>query len=482
MSTNDDTEALSPALGLTQAEAEHIDADALGPGARVGAYLIRAELGRGGFGAVYEAEHRALARRVAIKVLHRDLCGSAEMVERFTREARAVNRIRHPNIVDIYDLGTLADGRPYQIMELCDGVSLARRVCGRGRLDADALLALFTPLCRALQAAHEAGVVHRDLKPSNIMVNAGAAIEWVKLLDFGVAKLLAVEQGGWITSLGRVIGTPQTMAPEQLRGERIDHRADIYALGVVLFFAATGGLPFAAGSPALVEQQHLRAAPPAPSRFAPVPAAVDQVVARAMAKDPGERFPSASALGQALAAALRVDAAPSVGLGAPRRAIAVLLKTRLSAHGVVDDEALEWVGDALELAEDALVAAGFTVAVSTRSTVLAVCGHSSGIDPELRRRALDTACALAAELAQADGAGAAAVEVALCVHAGALTGDDERGPTAPDQLGGELVDLRAWPAPVYDGRVRVTRAVMGEHDDARVLVIERGRVDERVSG
>lgn len=462
----DGTEPLHPTPGgRAQAAADQgAEGERLAPGARVASYVIERELAQGSFGTVYLARHGVLERRVAIKVLHRDLAGSAEIVERFVREARAVNRIRHPHIVDIHDFGSLPDGRPYHVMEMLDGDSLASFLAARGRLDEAELLALFEPLCQALQAAHDAGVVHRDLKAGNIMVGtsplagtlagpgaepgaesatARPAIAWVKLLDFGVAKLLSADRSGWLTSQGRVLGTPQTMAPEQILGRAVDHRADIYALGVLLFQALTGRPPFTAREAGLVEQQHLSVAPPRPSLAAPVSPALDAVVLRAMAKQPDQRFPSALSLWQAL------REAAGAGEARPERAypaVAVHVEASLCAHGTVDEQLLEDLGDMLDEVADALRRAGLVIALETRSAVLGVALAADGALAGPCRQVLAVAREIAAML-EKHAAADAALGFSACVHAGPVLARcaRARADVDADIVGGDLVDLQSWP-------------------------------------
>ncbi|MBS2022739.1 MAG: serine/threonine protein kinase, partial [Deltaproteobacteria bacterium] len=201
------------------------------PGHALGDYVLEELLAVGGCGTVYSARHRLLGRPAAIKVLHRELSTSPEMFERFVREARVVNQIRHPNIVDVYGFGEVDTGRPFLVMELLSGVGLQTMLERRHRLaPAEALLYL-EPICAALRAAHEAGVVHRDLKANNVMVLAEGDSPRVKLLDFGIAKLVRPSPGdAQLTAVGQRLGTPTAMAPEQIRGGTIDARTDIYAL------------------------------------------------------------------------------------------------------------------------------------------------------------------------------------------------------------------------------------------------------------
>src|SRR5262245_37814049 len=224
--------------------------DDLPPGASAGDYVIESRVASGGCGTVYVATHALLGRRAAVKVLHGRLAASPQMVERFVREARAANIIRHPGIVDIFEFGALSDGRPYFVMELLEGTDLDTLLRMRGRLAFDEVLEILEPVVEALEAAHAAGIVHRDLKASNIMLLNSGGPRAVKLLDFGVAKLLVPEPGAEaLTSMGQRLGTPVAMAPEQIRCGPVDARTDVYALGVLIFQMLTGRYPFAGADP-----------------------------------------------------------------------------------------------------------------------------------------------------------------------------------------------------------------------------------------
>ena len=227
-----------------------VTASELARGVRVRDYVVREKIAEGGFGAVYRVEHTVLGRQAALKVLHPELASSREAIARFEREARTVNVIKHPNVVDIYDFGELPDGRPYFVMELLVGIDLSEHLASFGPLSPEETLALLTPLAAALSAAHAKGVVHRDVKPSNVFLADGEPRR-VVLLDFGVAKLLAPGTEGLTTSRHR-IGTPSFMSPEQLAGGDIDGRADVYALGALAYQMLTGQLPFGEGTPAVL--------------------------------------------------------------------------------------------------------------------------------------------------------------------------------------------------------------------------------------
>ena len=267
----------------------------LGVGAVIGDYVIEDLRSRGGFASVYRAKRASDGRLAAVKVLHYHLASSAVMTERFRQEADTVNRIRHPNIVDILDFGELRDGRPYFAMEWLSGRDLNEELAKRGRFSPAEALHVVERLADGLAAAHRVGVVHRDLKASNVLLVSGEGGPIVKLVDFGIAKLLD-SPGVKLTSTGTRLGTPHYMAPEQILGEEVDARTDIYAFGVLLFNMLTGAFPFDSPSPVKIEEMHLRQAPPAPSTRVALSPAIDAVVLRCLHKLSAMRYPSADAV------------------------------------------------------------------------------------------------------------------------------------------------------------------------------------------
>jgi eukaryotic-like serine/threonine-protein kinase len=277
-------------------------------GTRVNNYEIVSLIGEGGMGAVYLARHPLIDRRAAIKVLHPQLASDRGQVSRFFNEARAANAIRHPNIIDVIDVGLLPGSeRPYLMMELLEGETLASRLVRLGSLTAEAAIEIARQTASALGAAHAKGIVHRDLKPDNLFLVPRSAPpgDLVKLLDFGIAKLRS-ELGGTIvrTQTGLLLGTPPYMSPEQCQGlsAGIDRRTDVYALGIILFEMVCGAPPFLAEGFGNVLIMHLTQEPPSPrSRNPAVPPALEAIILRALAKDPAERFGSMAALEAALA-------------------------------------------------------------------------------------------------------------------------------------------------------------------------------------
>ena len=276
-------------------------------GTSVGTYRITGSIGQGGMGVVYLAEHALLGRQAAVKVLLPELSQNQEIVTRFFNEARAATAIRHPGIVEIYDFGWNPDGSAYIVMEFLQGESLAARIT-RGRVGVAGGLAIVRQVAGALAAAHAKGIVHRDLKPDNVFLVADPEVpggERIKLLDFGIAKLAGDQPGGQKTRTGAVIGTPTYMAPEQCRGVAIDHRADLYSLGCMLFELISGRPPHVGEGLGDVLAAHIHVAPPALSSLVPdVPPAVEQLVQRLLIKDPQQRMQSAEEVIHAVDAAL----------------------------------------------------------------------------------------------------------------------------------------------------------------------------------
>jgi serine/threonine-protein kinase len=260
-------------------------------GSQAGEYVIERKIGEGGMGAVYGARHPVIGKRAAIKVIKRELSASAEGVDRFVREAQAVNQIGHPNIVDVFGFGTLPDGRSFFVMEWLEGESLRDRM--QRPLAFGQALEVLDSIATALQAAHEAGVVHRDLKPDNVYLARlkGSPAPRVKLLDFGLAKLSGVSEGAMNhTRTGVVMGTPLYLSPEQAKGAKVDTATDIYSLGTMAYEMGAGVVPFIAESAVEIMAMHISArAEPLTQRAPWVPPMFEQLVFRMLEKDPRNR-------------------------------------------------------------------------------------------------------------------------------------------------------------------------------------------------
>jgi serine/threonine-protein kinase len=290
-------------------------------GTVVGSFRLVRKLGGGGMGTVYLGEHTLIGSKVAVKFLHDHFASNEALVQRFLAEARAVNLIGHENIINIFDMNLLPPRRHYLVMEYLEGSPLSSLT---GSAQPPALVVpILTQVCDALQAAHVHGVVHRDLKPENIfLVRHDRTPHFVKVLDFGIAKLFDGSQPSGQTSLGTIIGTPEYMAPEQWSGKVSDGRTDLYALGIIAYELLTGRTPFAKGGLGSLLHAHLQEMPAAPRDVNPsVPEPLSQVVMRAMAKRADDRFRSASDMRSALEKALAGHAPtppPSAAQAQPR--------------------------------------------------------------------------------------------------------------------------------------------------------------------
>ena len=265
-------------------------------------YRVLDLIGEGGMGTVYEAEHLEIGRHVAIKVLNRAHLGRKEAVARFHQEARAAGAIGHPNICEIYDVGRLGDGSPYLVMERLHGQTLSDRINLEGALPFDDVISILTQVLSALVAAHQKRIIHRDIKPENIFLTERVGCTAVvKILDFGISKSGSDQGELSLTRTGMVMGTPFYMAPEQARGEHIDHRVDIYAGGVILYETLTGRRPFLASNYNALVIQVLSKQPVDPREFRPaIPAAFVPVVFKALSKRREDRYDDAAGFIEAL--------------------------------------------------------------------------------------------------------------------------------------------------------------------------------------
>jgi serine/threonine-protein kinase len=352
-----------------------------------GRYRVQARLGTGGMGVVYRVEHLHLGKTAAMKVLAPETASKPEMLRRFRLEAQAVSKLNHPNIVQTFDFGQ-ADGALYLVMEYIKGDDLSSLLRREGPWTFARAARFFAQVCSGLTEAHEAGIVHRDLKPENLMVvRRREGVEHAKVLDFGLAKLRergAAERA--ISSGGQVIGTPYYMAPEQVRGEDLDARADIYSLGATLYRVLTGEPPFDAPSPMSVLSKHLTddVVPPrdrAPTRALPPDA--DRIVLRAMAKSADDRYASAAEVQQDLERALA-----SSGSGEPTSAATVALRRQSQVVRAAGEAPTLAFGAAALRASTTAAAAPATAppaAAATQSEEVSAPGAISSDDGDMDR-------------------------------------------------------------------------------------------------
>ena len=281
-------------------------------------YHIEKKLGEGGMGAVYLGEHVKMGRKSAIKVMTQAMASDPDAIARFNREAANAARINHPNVCAIYDFGETTDGLIYLAMEFIEGSSLSDLLEREGALAPQRAAAIFQQAGDALQAAHDLGIVHRDLKPDNIMLARGrGGADVVKVVDFGIAKAMGGEEGQKVTKTGLVVGTPEYMSPEQLAGDKLDGRSDIYSLALVLYRMLTGTLPFQADSAQEVMIKRLTDEPLPLNEARPsanFPARLQQVMDRALQRMPADRYASAAELARDVTQAVSgmADAAPAV--------------------------------------------------------------------------------------------------------------------------------------------------------------------------
>jgi serine/threonine-protein kinase len=277
-----------------------------------GRYVVKSRIGEGGMGLVYEGLHRDIDKRVAIKVLRDDLSRRPEVVARFRQEAKSASRIGHENIVDISDFGETTRGASYFVMEFLDGEDLGNVLGREVTVDSDRVCGIVLQCCRALSATHAKGIVHRDIKPENIFLTKRDGVDdFVKIVDFGIAKMSDIETDGApgrkLTKTGMIFGTPEYMSPEQAAGKELDHRVDVYALGIILYECLAGRVPFEGDTFMGVLTQHLFAELPPIAEMNPqakVSRELELVIRKALAKDPDDRYQDTEELAEAIDCAL----------------------------------------------------------------------------------------------------------------------------------------------------------------------------------
>jgi serine/threonine-protein kinase len=453
----------------------------LAPGAIVSDYVIEEATNQGGFASVYRARHRKTNRRVALKVLWKELTSSKRLVQRFEHEAKTLMALHHPNIVEILELGDLDDGRPYFAMEWLGARNLRDVIRSRGPLAAGEALAVMEEIGAGLTAAHQVGVVHRDLKAQNIMVVPKGDWFTVKLVDFGIAKVLEPEKVGLqeFVTTSTILGTPFYMAPEQILGQAVDQRTDIYALGLLLYELVTGELPFRGETRVEVEEMHLHATPPRASAVAQVSAGFDGVIGRCLEKDPAKRY---ATVGDAVADLRRVvsevgalaEAPDTVGVG-------MHVEARIDPTLTdVPEAAFDDVDAVMDLARGACADAELQLDLESASALLglALLPADRKLATAIRGRLVVIARDLDARLAMR-ATKSSHVQVAITLHAASVkvrTGEGAGAGARPEFVEGELVHLGDWTAGHPGSGVAVTRAIVEELDGLKLTPID-GRPD-----
>ncbi len=274
-------------------------------------YTVMRVVGEGGMGRVYEARHtRISSKRFAIKMLHPEFARQPQVISRFQREAEAAAAVQSPYVVTVFDVHRTAEGRPFLVNEFLEGRELADYLNEVGKMKIGPAVRIVRQICKALTAAHAKGVVHRDMKPENVFLTGDLTMPIAKVIDFGISKVDDAP-GAALTQTGMIMGTPSYMAPEQARGERVDHRADIYAVGAILYCALTGSRPFDRNDPTATLTAVLTEDPPRPRSLEPsIPEPLEMIIQRAMAKEPVHRYQTMEELDAELALYDSTEAEP----------------------------------------------------------------------------------------------------------------------------------------------------------------------------
>jgi serine/threonine-protein kinase len=470
MDSGNSTDRSAPLQAEGSQPASPPNSSPLVPGSRIRDYVVEQFIASGGFGNVYRVQDMVSGRLAALKLLHPELCVLGDSFVRFLREAEVLERIRHPNIIEVYGSGALGDGRAFVVMEYLSGHDLARRIEEQGALSVDGVIEILEPVCDALAHAHHHGVIHRDVKASNVFLSEREGRRRVVLLDFGLAKV--IEQGGLdLTSSHSTLGTPSCMSPEQLRGGEVDARSDVYALGALCFHMLTGQLPFAGQTQSVMQYMHLHGQRPRPSSLASVGATFDAVVTRAMAPDREARHSGPEEFLAAFKEAAQEQRPSRRARRAKHtqsRALAVYVDVRVSSrsHAQSDDELLDAMEAVLDVAERHLSRHQFHVALEGSSSILFVhvLGQDESIQRDQRRKgalaALELRRTLDSRLGQESP-----LHVNICLHRDYALVEDGR------VQGGDLMRLERW-APEVEVAGVVSSAEVVDGLDLRTEAVD----------
>ncbi|MCG8417853.1 MAG: serine/threonine protein kinase [Proteobacteria bacterium] len=442
--------------------------DHVRPGERIGDYSIKEQIAIGGFGTVWRAIHVESERVAAIKVLHAHLVSSEILVLRLEREARAIALMRHPNIVDLYDHGRLPDGRPYLVMEYLTGQDLGTHIALRGTLSPEKVMPILDQLGSALTAAHAHGIVHRDLKASNVFLSGTDRELRVVLFDFGIAKLLG-NQGPKLTLSSSLLGSPACISPEQILGQAVDARTDVYALGSLTYQMLVGHPPFSGASPTSILTMHLEEYPPHPSHYGDVLPIFDSVVMKAMSKEPDARYQSVADFVAAFwAAKNESESAPSksAGLDAATLALGLFVDVQAEADALdePDDALLDDLESLVPEAARVLEARGFLLAYERGNSALFVTSLPSdpAAEAALREQEVNTALSLL-DVMRVRPTCDPRVRVNLYLHV------DEAVIQGQQVKSGRLLDCSSWTPAVAGDHVVAGGAVFASGDVLRGL-------------
>lgn len=447
---------------LTGGDPIRRDENLLRPGDSAGEFTIKRKIGWGGCSTVYSAQHMQDGSYVAIKVMHPGLADSPRQVMRFLQEAEAVQSIQHETIVQVHEIGSLSDGRHFIVMELLKGTNLAALLQTRGRFSPLETLEILKPICEALTIAHQSGIVHRDIKASNIIIEQTQGKRQVKLLDFGIAKLVGHGSSGMQTTVGHILGTPHSMAPEQIKGHKVDERTDIYGLGALLFRMLTGKHPFEGHDAIALTRMHIDTPVPNASKLAPVSPELDAVVRRSMEKNPAKRYDTAQAFIDALSAAVSA-AAPK--LEKRLSAFAIYVEVQIDKDAVNDDDALDDLMNVLDIAEQLFDDYDLLVPLQTGNAILgAILVANDKAESRTRTRTLNLAETLDRHIQDRQDADDR-VKVNICLHIADADVRDTIDP--PEIMGGAILDVGSWAPPRYIEGVCATPETLGMALEAR---------------
>jgi len=418
----------------------------------IGEYEVEREIARGGYGSVVRAKHSNTGALVAIKVLHTEQAGETSSVARFEREAAILFALAHPNLTRIHGWGRLADRRPYIVMELLEGESLDKRLAKTRRLSVEEALGILEPIAHGLEVAHARGIIHRDIKPANVFLAPSRSAGNVVLLDFGIAKLVA-EAGQVLTTSRASLGTIPFMAPEQIRGESVDARSDVYALGALTYMMLTGSPPFGTQPTAVLRQIHLHTRPPRPSERAPMVSFFDAPILRAISAIPAERPASAREFVMLLRAHVANASPKSLSNGVfDRSALAVHAELRVDVKNDEHDEEalLEAMESSLRLVSAELRAIGLVLVQESSRRLLAV-------SPAPPDNALVREAHFACIRAYFGVVSTRLIDLAICVHCGILHTNESR-----TLLPSGLLDISTW-VPAIGSGVVASHSALADH-------------------